>query len=227
MGLLLLVGGTTVAVRTGVAPASGVLRFALPPGNDAPADPVVVQPTPPVPAPRDPAAVADPPAEVPAADEDLQLPLPVAVRVPSVGIDAQMHPLGLTPDGALDTPTDWDQAGWWHGGPEPGEPGRAVIAGHVDSFEGPAAFFGLHAVQPGDPIEVELAEGSVLVFTVQGVEQHGKDSFPTDRVYGGGEGPELRLVTCGGSFDWSARSYSDNVIVFAALTEVRSASAAG
>lgn len=139
---------------------------------------------------------------------------PVRVAVPSVGIDAELIPLGLEADGSLEVPSDFGTAGWYVDGPEPGEPGPAVIAGHVDSHTGPAVFFRLRDVQPGATVDVTLADGAIQRFTVDAVERHPKGAFPTERVYGPTEGPTLRLVTCGGPFDREARSYLDNVVVF-------------
>lgn len=140
---------------------------------------------------------------------------PVRVTVPSVGIEAALVPLGLEADGTLEVPSDFATAGWYVEGPEPGEPGPAVIAGHVDSHTGPAVFYRLRDVRPGATVEVSLADGDVERFEVDGVERHPKGAFPTQRVYGPTDEPTLRLVTCGGPFDREARSYLDNVVVFA------------
>jgi sortase (surface protein transpeptidase) len=90
-----------------------------------------------------------------------------------------------------------------------------VIAGHVDSADRPGAFFPLRAVVPGDPIRVTRADGSVVRFVVTRVARFPKSAFPTAEVYGTTPDAELRLVTCGGAFDRAARSYVDNVVVFA------------
>lgn len=140
---------------------------------------------------------------------------PVRVEVPTVQIDAQLVELGLDSDGALEVPSDFDTAGWWHGGAKPGETGSAVIAGHVDSYNGPAAFFSLGDVQPGDEIIVHGEDGTTLSFRVDRVAQHSKERFPTQRVYGPTDQPTLRLITCAGSFDHARREYSDNLIVYA------------
>lgn len=144
---------------------------------------------------------------------------PVAVRVGSVGIEASMVPLGLEPTGELEVPEDFDQAGWYRHGPLPGDVGPAVVAAHVDSYRGPAAFFRLSEVRPGDGIDVEYADGTVLRFVAERVERHSKEAFPTERVYRNVPHPELRLISCGGEFDRSARSYRDNIIVWARLVE--------
>jgi hypothetical protein len=146
---------------------------------------------------------------------------PVRVRLPSVGIASDLERLGLDDDGAIQTPQDWQRAGWYRGGPRPGEIGAAVILGHVDSTSGPAVFYRLRRLRPGDEILVRRADGSVAVFTVDRLEQHRKTRFPTDDVYFPTPEPTLRLVTCGGAFDRQARSYTDNLVVFATLDVIR------
>jgi sortase (surface protein transpeptidase) len=94
-----------------------------------------------------------------------------------------------------------------------------VLAGHVDSaVTGPAVFFRLADVRPGDEVRIGRDDGTTAVFTVDRVAQYPKDRFPTAEIYGNTDHAALRLITCGGSFDPSARSYRDNIVVFARLT---------
>ncbi|BCB83943.1 class F sortase [Phytohabitans suffuscus] len=139
---------------------------------------------------------------------------PTRVRVPRIGVDAALVELGLDKAGKLEAPAVYDRAGWYSGGPAPGDVGPSVLAGHVDSKAGPAVFYRLHELKVGDRIEVRRGGGTVT-FTVTGVTRHPKDEFPTDTVYGPTPGPELRLVTCGGVFDRVRNSYRDNIVVFA------------
>ncbi len=108
-------------------------------------------------------------------------------------------------------------SGWWSGGAAPGATGPAVLVGHVATSAGPAVFARVHDLAPGDRVAVTGAGGTVVWFTIDRVERHHKDTFPTAEVYGPTAGPELRLVTCGGPFDRRSRSYRDNVVVFASL----------
>lgn len=140
---------------------------------------------------------------------------PLRVRVPSAGIDAALAGIGLDGDGALVPPGDVDTAGWFDQGPGPGEPGPAVLAGHVDSTGGPAVFFRLRDVRAGDAVLVTRADGSTVRFTVTRVARYAKTAFPTAEVYAPTPDAELRLITCGGAFDRAARSYRDNVVVYA------------
>ena len=142
---------------------------------------------------------------------------PVRVRAPAAGVDAVLTGSGLDAAGALAVPADPSVAGWYEQGPQPGEPGPAVLAGHVDWAGRPAVFQGLQRLAPGDEVAVDRADGSSVRFAVDRVVRVGKDSFPTLEVYGPVAGAELRLITCGGAFDRAAGSYADNVVVFARL----------
>lgn len=146
------------------------------------------------------------------------VPAPTRVRIPSIGVDSELALLGVDGAGVLVPPTDFDRAGWFSGSPLPGEVGPAVIAGHVDSRDGPAVFFRLRDLVPGDAVLVDRADGSTARFTVSGADRYPKDGFPTQDVYGATPRAELRLITCGGAFDRDRRSYVDNVVVSAVLT---------
>ena len=146
-------------------------------------------------------------------------PLPDRVIIPGIGVDASLIPLGLNSDGTVEVPSLDDplEAGWYHYGPAPGEIGPAVVLGHVDSRREAGVFYRLHDVRPGDTAEIGRTDGSRVAFIVTRVEQTPKTSFPTQSVYGDTPDPELRLITCGGSFDRARGSYRDNMIVFAVL----------
>ncbi|MEU5905591.1 class F sortase [Micromonospora sp. NPDC047527] len=139
---------------------------------------------------------------------------PTRVRVPRIGVDSPLTVLGLDGSGALVPPADFDTAGWYGGGPAPGDTGPAVLAGHLDSRRGPAVFARLGELRPGDRVQVWRG-GRWLSFRVTGSLRTRKDGFPTATVYGPTPGPELRLVTCGGEFDRRRGHYRDNVVVFA------------
>jgi sortase (surface protein transpeptidase) len=142
---------------------------------------------------------------------------PVRVRIPAIEVDSALVGLGLQADGTLQVPADGSVAGWFTGAPTPGERGPAVLAAHVDWDHAPGVFFRLHDLEPGDEVAVDRADGIMARFVVLGVEQYPKDAFPTERVYGDIDHAGLRLITCGGAFDRAARSYRDNVVVYAGL----------
>jgi sortase (surface protein transpeptidase) len=143
--------------------------------------------------------------------------VPVRVEIPKIGVASSLDRLGQAPDKTVQEPTQWAVAGWYAPGTRPGDPGSAVILGHVDSKRGPAVFFRLRELRRGDEIEVGRADGSSVRFVVQRTEQYPKDRFPTDAVYYPTLTPALRLVTCGGEFDATVGRYRSNVIVFATL----------
>jgi sortase (surface protein transpeptidase) len=147
-------------------------------------------------------------------------PVPVRLEIPSIGVATGLQRLGRAGDGTVEVPSgpdQWDVAGWYEEGTRPGDPGSAVILGHVDSKAGPAVFYRLRELRRGDRVEVVRAGGSRITFTVDRVEQYDKRRFPTAEVYYPTLEPMLRLVTCGGVFDRSTNHYTDNVIVFATL----------
>jgi sortase (surface protein transpeptidase) len=143
--------------------------------------------------------------------------VPVRVEIPKIGVASSLDRLGQAPDKTVQEPTQWAVAGWYAPGTRPGDPGSAVILGHVDSKRGPAVFFRLRELRRGDEIEVGRADGSSVRFVVQRTEQYPKDRFPTDEVYYPTLTPALRLVTCGGDFDATIGRYRSNLIVFATM----------
>ena len=143
---------------------------------------------------------------------------PVAVAIPALSVAGPLEDLVADPaTGELAAPADPSRAGWYAAGVVPGDLGPAVIGGHVDSRSGPGVFFRLRTLRPGDVVSVTRSDGRTVRFSVIAVALYPKDEFPTEAVYGPTSGPELRLVTCGGTFDRTARSYDDNVVVDAAL----------
>ena len=139
---------------------------------------------------------------------------PTRLRIPAIAVDAPLEALALDDAGQLTAPVRFADAGWYAGGTPPGEVGPAVIAGHVDSTSGPAVFFRLGQLHPGDLVEVERGRDRVR-FRVVAVEMYPKEKFPTDKVYGPTPDPQLRLITCGGRFDRTRHSYVDNTVVYA------------
>jgi Sortase domain len=139
---------------------------------------------------------------------------PVRLRIPAVQIDTALQHLSRRPDSTIAVPDSPSVAGWYAEGPRPGQPGPAVIVGHVDSVSGPGVFFRLDQLTPGTAVYVDRADGTTAGFRVTGLTKVPKTSFPTDLVYSPTLEPSLQLVTCGGSFDFRVRSYRDNVIVY-------------
>jgi sortase (surface protein transpeptidase) len=142
---------------------------------------------------------------------------PARLRIPALHVDSRVDALDVQKDGSIAVPDRTEVAGWYRHGPRPGQPGPAVILGHVDSRTGPGVFVDLRTVRRGALIRIDRADGTSVTFRVSTVSRVPKDRFPTDQVYAPTLDPTLRLVTCGGTFDQTRGSYRDNVIVFAEL----------
>lgn len=143
-------------------------------------------------------------------------PTPSRLRIPAIGVDAAVGPVGVEPDGQMTVPTDVDEIGWYRHGPVPGTTGSAVLAGHVDSrTQGRGAFFSLDRLAPGDEVEVTDVDGATTTWVVTGRQTIDKDVLPVEEVFRRDGPARLVLVTCGGAFDGSARSYRSNVIATA------------
>jgi len=149
--------------------------------------------------------------------------VPLRVTIPAIGVNAQVIPLGENPDGTVTVPplSMPFVTSWFDEGPAPGQRGPAALFGHVDTaYVGPAVFYDLGELRPGQTVSVTRADGSTAVFRIDRVAMYPKIAFPTAAVYGPTPDAELRLVTCGGPFDEVTRTYVDNVVVFARLRAV-------
>jgi Sortase domain len=145
-------------------------------------------------------------------------PEPVWLTIPALGVKAPIVTLGLNRNGTLQVPSSTTVVGWYTNSPRPGTTGSAVIAGHVDSRSGPGVFFWLRTMHRGERIYVRRADGTLAVFIVTAVRTYAKARFPTATVYGPVPDAELRLITCGGTFDYARGSYLSNVVVYARLS---------
>ena len=160
-------------------------------------------------------AASRPAASTPAAEPgEAVVGLPQRVTIPAIGVNAPLVPVGLKPDGSVQTP-DFGNAAWYRPGPRPGDAGPAVLLAHVDSkANGPDVFYRLRMLKPGDRVTVHYRDATTT-FAVTATEQTAKTALPTARIWNDTKKPVLRLITCGGAFDYSARSYLDNIIVYA------------
>lgn len=154
---------------------------------------------------------------------EAQIPAAVAprsVQVPAIGASSGLVATGLNPDGTVEVPpvTQPEQASWFGRGVRPGEPGPAVILGHINGDGRPGVFARLAELEPGDEVRIGMPKGRTLVFTVDRVDSIDKDQFPTREVYGDTDRPEIRLVSCGGTWVGGEQGYAENVIAYGHLT---------
>ncbi|MEU7182616.1 MULTISPECIES: class F sortase [Streptomyces] len=150
---------------------------------------------------------------------------PKRLTIPSIAVDAPFTALTLDAKGQLNAPAadNSNLVGWYQGGATPGESGTSIVAGHVDTKTGPAVFLQLSTLKAGNTVSVTRDDGTVATFKVDTVETFSKAEFPDERVYGEAATPQLRLITCGGAYNKTAKDYTDNVVVFAHLTSSKRA----
>lgn len=208
--LLIAAGVTAIGLglhSTTPPPAPPAAAAALP-SQSATRTPTSTTTTPPTPEPA------------PTVGPILNPSVPTKVEIPAIGVSSSLIQLGTNPDGTIQVPplTDPSPAGWYTGGPTPGELGPAVILGHVDTKVGPSVFYKLGDIRAGDQISVTRSDNTVAVFTVDRVEQYPKADFPTLKVYGNTDRAELRVITCGGVFNSAIGHYDKNTVVYATLT---------
>ena len=147
--------------------------------------------------------------------------LPVRLRIPAIGVDAWIEPVGLTEDQAMDVPSRWEDVAWFELGYRPGEAGNAVIAGHLDTNTGaPAVFWNLNKLQPGDEVIVVGEDGRERRFVVQGSEIYPYDQAPVQRIFGPAEEPRLNLITCDGAWDREQLNYTHRLVVYTVASGV-------
>ncbi|BDD76831.1 class F sortase [Streptomyces violaceoruber] len=191
-----------------------ILAVSLVGGNDTSAD----SSRPPLPAHPGTTASSAPPATG-AADSALPRSKPVRLLIPDIAVDAPFTDLAIGDKGQLQPPPagDTNLVGWYAKGVSPGEKGTSIIAGHVDTKTSAAVFARLDQLDKGDKFQVRRADGRSATFVVDGLETFAKDEFPSDRVYGDADRPEVRLITCAGDYDHKVKDYTDNLVVFAHL----------
>jgi sortase (surface protein transpeptidase) len=146
-----------------------------------------------------------------------QMPIPIRISIPAIGVNARVIRLGLNPDRTIQVPKSVADAGWFQPGPEPGERGAAVIVGHLDARSGPGVFYRLRWLPVGGMITIELQDGTAVQYVVRSMNRVPKSRFPTKLVYARTKEPTLRLITCAGRLNWSTGHHRDNYIVFATI----------
>ena len=165
------------------------------------------------------------PAAKPASRPGPALPrsAPNQLDSPSIGVSAPVTALSLNRQGTLVPPPDTDNnlVGWYQAGPSPGERGNAIVAGHVDTKTGPAVFSMLSSLKAGGKVTITRDDGILATFVVDKVRTYKKKDFPDRQVYGDTNDAQLRVITCGGAYDHTAKDYTANVVAFAHLTSFR------
>ncbi|NBE94608.1 class F sortase [Nonomuraea sp. KC401] len=186
-----------------------------PGGKDVPLTPARLEAPPPL------AAAPVVPAIPKARKKSTAQVRPTRIKIPKIKVNASIRSVTLDKQGKLGTPPlrKAGLTGWYRHSPLPGELGPSIINGHVSTRRGPAVFDRLRELAKGDQIYVYRSDGKVTRFTVSGIEQASKNTFPTKRVYGNTTNSQIRLITCGGVYNKTTHHYTDNIIVYATLSK--------
>ncbi len=168
-----------------------------------------------------------PDSEVPAPEQEANAPIqevseedqPARLIIPSIGVDADVQYVGVTAAGNMAVPTNFTDVGWYRYGTVPGQRGSAVVAGHVDNAIGFAGVFKrLEELAEGEEVFIVTKTGKRLRFEVEGAETYGYRDVPTERVFNASDSRRLNLVTCGGTWIQSERSYDERHVVYTVLS---------
>jgi LPXTG-site transpeptidase (sortase) family protein len=151
----------------------------------------------------------DTPDEEPAGS---QPPTGMHLQLPAIGVDAPVDELPPGPDGRLQAPTNWADVGWFSGGPRPGQAGSALLMGHVDSHTGPAVFWNLHQLRPGDAVLVQDG-AAAFTYRVSKALSFPETAPPMDDLFARTGASRLLLLTCSGDFNPRTGRYTDRLLV--------------
>lgn len=151
--------------------------------------------------------------------EDISLSDPEELSVPSIDVSAPLEPVGVLENGQMGVPSTENGVAWFEPGPEPGEKGNAVMAGHVDSVDGPSVFYELENVQAGEQVRVTSEDGQELVFEVQRVVSYPREEAPIEEIFGSSDSRNLNLITCAGTFEQEHGTHDERLVVYTELTE--------
>lgn len=143
--------------------------------------------------------------------------VPASLEIPSIGLKANVESVGLKENGEMAVTESFDTTGWYEKGYNPGEPGNAVIGGHVDSRNGPAVFYELNKLSVGDEVTVTSKTGDTRTFVVTDKKEYPWDDAPLKSIFGYTHRSSLNLITCTGDFDHASRNYSKRLVIYTEL----------
>ena len=142
-------------------------------------------------------------------------PAPISISIAQIDVtDAPVTDVGVEPNGDMELPGA-DAVGWYRFNPKPGQEGSSVLAAHISYNGRNGVFRYLSETTAGDLVTIGYDDGSEATFEIVEVAQYDKQELPLDRVFAKDGAPVLTLITCGGDFNSSLRSYEDNFVAYA------------
>jgi sortase A len=143
--------------------------------------------------------------------------VPKKIKIPIIGVEADIVPKGLTAQGDMDVPDSLKDVGWYKLGPKPGAEGSAVVAGHHGVQKGKeGVFWNLNKLTANDLVYVVDEAGVTATFRVKDVKIYGANDHPPD-VFSSAAGVHLNLITCTGRWDKATQTFTDRLVVFTDL----------
>ncbi|WP_084243826.1 class F sortase [Planomicrobium okeanokoites] len=149
--------------------------------------------------------------------QSIQGMVPARVAIPSIGVDAAIEATGILENGEMGVPEDINQVGWFEPGFKVGAKGHAVLAGHVDSYTGPAIFYHLKKVEAGEKVIVTDKDGREMVYEIQEKTSYVTDEAPIEEIFGPSDSRMINLITCTGTFNRDTGSHEERLVVTAKL----------
>ena len=144
--------------------------------------------------------------------------VPARLDIPAIGVHATVEQVVVKADGSMGTPHNFTDVGWYSLGVKPGEPGNAVIDGHVNNALTTAGVFEhLGDLKAGDYVTVSDTGGHALVYKVGQVERYGADSAPLSDIFATAGPSQLVLITCDGDWVQAKHSFDKRLVVYASL----------
>lgn len=145
--------------------------------------------------------------------------MPTRLQIPAVKLNAAVETVGVLENGQMGVPKAFDKVGILAPWTKPGEKGNAVMAGHFDHYTGPAVFYPLRRLKPGDQVVVSGGGGRKLIFIVQSVESYPTNKAPIEKIFGTTDQRRLNLITCDGKFNRKTQEHARRLVVFTRLAE--------
>jgi LPXTG-site transpeptidase (sortase) family protein len=141
---------------------------------------------------------------------------PLRLVIPRISIDASVEARGLDAQRNLATPADFNNVAWFNQGPPPGQPGNAVINGHVNWWTGSAVFTRLGELRPGDRVTVIRRDGNPVNFRVSSLRMLAATARDAS-LFAAAQASTLTLITCSGPWDMALGSDTQRLLVSATL----------
>ncbi len=144
--------------------------------------------------------------------------LPTRVKIPGIGVNAPIEYVGTNAAGQMQAPSNGMNVAWYKGGARPGEAGNAVLAGHLDTFTSRyGVFTSLSKINVGDDVYITDDKDVTRHFRVARKVAYGYRDAPIDEIFGKSSSSHLNMITCNGTWDSKAHTYSQRLIVYTDL----------